>query len=52
VGDAPALAANIRALLRDHDARAKLGQAAAKLYQERFSVERTIDQLLRPALVE
>lgn len=52
VGDAPALARNIRALLRDHDARARLGQSAARLYEERFSVQRTIDQLLRPALVE
>jgi glycosyltransferase involved in cell wall biosynthesis len=47
VGNAAALAANIRELLRDHEARGKLGNAARQLYQDRFSLEHTIAQLLR-----
>jgi glycosyltransferase involved in cell wall biosynthesis len=47
VGDASALAANIRGLLSDRDARTRLGQAAWKLYNERFSLDHTIGQLLR-----
>jgi glycosyltransferase involved in cell wall biosynthesis len=46
-GDAAAMAANIRNLLRDHDARARLAQSGAKLYRERFSLDHTIAQLLR-----
>jgi glycosyltransferase involved in cell wall biosynthesis len=46
-GDAAALAANIRKLLRDHESRAALGKAAAALYRERFSLDHTIAQLLR-----
>jgi glycosyltransferase involved in cell wall biosynthesis len=46
-GDSKALAANIRILLRDHDARLRLGQAGLKLYRERFSVDHTIAQLLQ-----
>lgn len=46
-GDGAALAANVRGLLRDHDARAALGQAGAKLYRDRFSLDHTIAQLLR-----
>ncbi len=42
VGDAAALAANIRALLRNHDERMRLGQAAANFYRERFSLDHTI----------
>ncbi len=47
VNDARALAENIRALLRDHDARRRMGQAAANFYSERFSLDRTIAQLLQ-----
>ena len=47
VGDSAALANNIRGLLREHDARAALGKAGAKLYRERFSLDHTIAQLLR-----
>ena len=47
VGDAAAMADKIRKLLRDHDARARLGESAARLYRERFSLDRTISQLLR-----
>jgi glycosyltransferase involved in cell wall biosynthesis len=46
-GDGAALAANVRRLLRDHDARAALGQAGGKLYRDRFSLDHTIAQLLR-----
>ena len=46
-GDAGALAANIRMLLRDHDARARLGEAGRKLYRDRFSIDHTIARLLR-----
>jgi glycosyltransferase involved in cell wall biosynthesis len=47
VGDAAALAANIRKLLRDHEARARLAESAKRLYQERFSLDHTVAQLLR-----
>lgn len=47
VGDAAALASNIRELLRSHDDRKALGEAGLKLYNDRFSVHHTIAQLLR-----
>jgi glycosyltransferase involved in cell wall biosynthesis len=46
-GDAAAMAANIRQLLRDHDARTRLAESAARLYRERFSIDHTLAQLLR-----
>jgi glycosyltransferase involved in cell wall biosynthesis len=47
VGDVPAMAAKIRALLRDHEERGRMGKAAVAFYRERFSIDRTIAKLLR-----
>jgi glycosyltransferase involved in cell wall biosynthesis len=46
VGDAAALAGNIRTLLADAAARERMGAAGALLYKERFCLEHTIRQLL------
>ncbi len=48
---APLVAATER-LLSDVDARTALGERAARIYRERFALERTVEALLRPGTGE